>query len=207
MFAFNNTFMRKNFIIIFILLLGIVVNIQAQKEWKLEKSKGTIKAYIKDSGKAYKMYKLTCIVKAPIDKVMKKYADIKTHSTWMSDIQKSEVKSTTGPNEFVSYYEIKLPWPMENRDAVYKLTKTYDATTQTTYFRFKAAPDLYAAQKGFVRIRISDGYWSFKKIDENTTQVETSSYTETDGIPAWMVNSFIIDGPIKTFESFIRLLE
>jgi hypothetical protein len=63
------------------------------------------------------------------------------------------------------------------------------------------------AKKGFIRIKISDGYWSFKKIDENTTQVETSSYTETDGIPAWMVNGFIIDGPMKTFESFISICE
>jgi hypothetical protein len=146
-------------------------------------------------------------IKAPLDKVIKKYADVATHSSWMSDIQKSELKPGTYTNELISYYEIKLPWPMENRDAVYKLTRSYDAATQTTYFRFKAAPDLYPAKKGFVRIRISEGYWSFKKIDDKTTQVETSSYTETDGIPAWMVNQFIIDGPIKTFENFTKILE
>ncbi len=197
--------MKKS--IFFICLSIAFLCVQAQKDWKLEKTKGSIKAYTKDSGKAFKMYKITCIVKAPIDKVMKKYADVKTHSAWMSDIQKSDIKSTIGPNELVSYYEIKLPWPMENRDAVYKLTKTYDAASQTTFFKYKAAPDLFPAQKGFVRIKVSDGYWSFKKIDDNTTQVETSSYTETDGIPAWMVNSFIIDGPMKTFENFIHLLE
>jgi hypothetical protein len=197
--------MKKNLISIFFILLSICS--LAQKDWKYEKSKGTIKAYTKDTGKPFKMYKIVCTVRAPIEKVMKKYADIATHSQWMSDIQKSEVKTTVNANEFISYYEIKLPWPMENRDAVYKLTKTYDAATQTTYFRFKAAPDLMPAKKGFIRIKISDGYWSFKKIDENTTQVETSSYTETDGIPAWMVNGFIIDGPMKTFESFISICE
>ncbi|MEI6312169.1 MAG: START domain-containing protein [Bacteroidota bacterium] len=195
------------YLIVILLFSFTYIPIQAQKDWKLEKTKGAIKAYIKDSGKAYKMYKIVCTIKAPIDKVIKKYADVASHSAWMSDIQKSELKAGTNPNELVSYYEIKLPWPMENRDAVYKLTRSYDAATQTTYFRFKAAPDLYPAKKGFVRIKISEGYWSFKKIDDKTTQVETSSYTETDGIPAWMVNSFIIDGPIKTFENFTKLLE
>jgi hypothetical protein len=98
-----------------------LLSVQAQKDWKLEKTKGAIKAYIKDSGKAYKMYKIVCTIKAPLDKVIKKYADVATHSSWMSDIQKSELKPGTYTNELISYYEIKLPWPMENRDAVYKL--------------------------------------------------------------------------------------
>lgn len=195
---------RPIFAIIFV---AFAITSYAQKDWKLEKTKGNIKAYIKDSGKAYKMYKVNYTVNAPVDQVMKKYADIASHSQWMNSIAKSEIKSTTSANELVSYYEIALPWPMENRDAVYRLDKVYDAPTQTTFYNFKAIPTSYPTRKGFIRIKVSEGYWSFKKIDDKTTFVETSSYTETDGIAPFMVNAFIIDGPIKTFENFAKFFQ
>ena len=88
---------------LFILLLT-----GTSKEWKLEKNVDGIKAFTLDIGKPFKKLKITAPFKASLDKVFAYYFQVSKQSTWMEDIQKSELLKKESDNVWYTRYEISL---------------------------------------------------------------------------------------------------
>ncbi len=186
--------------IFFILLFTV-----PSKEWKLEKNVDGIKAFTLDIGKPFKKLKITAPFKASLDKVFAYYFQVSKQSTWMEDIQKSELLKKESDNVWYTRYEIKFPFPYKNRDIVYKMVKT--VTENEILVSYTNAASYIPLNNDFVRMTVSEGYWKFTKTGENSSTIETCSYNETAGVPGWMANLFMIEGPTKTMANLRAKVE
>lgn len=188
------------FIFIFLVSLMIIPD-----TWKLEKSSGEVKAYTANIGKPFKKIKVNCPVNLSNTKAFDKYFEVAKHSTWMPEILKSELLKVENENTWYTRYEVKFPFPFKNRELVYKMTKT--TTDKEITVNYTSVPNYIPANKNFERMVISEGYWKFTKVTATTCIVETGAYNETAGIPAWLVNMFIIDVPLNTMVSCKKYFE
>lgn len=174
-------------------------------DWKLEKSIGLVKAYTANTGRPFKKIKVVSPINKAYSEVFKTYFEVSKQSTWMESILKSELLKKDDENSWYTRYEVKLPFPFKNRELVYKMTKTtLENEIQVNYV---SVPNFIPKNEDFVRMTISEGYWKFTKTTATTSQVETGAYNETPGIPAWLVNLFIVDVPINSIVNFKKLIE
>lgn len=188
-----------------IIVLFLCCLIPATEIWKLEKTIGTVKAYTADIGKPYKKIKVVCPMNAPFNKVFDEYFKVEQQHTWMSEIPASQLLKKESDNVWYTRYEVKFPFPMKNRELIYKMTKT--TTDNEILVNYTAVPNYLPENKDFIRMTISSGYWKFTKVTATTSTCETVAYNETAGVPAWIVNMFIVDIPSNTMNNFKKRIE
>ena len=104
------------------------------------------------------------------------------------------------------YFEIKSPWPLENRDMLI-FEKTVITNKGTKIF-LNGKADYIPQKKGIVRIKYITGYWKFLPLENNTVYVEYR-FSADPGInaPKWLINLFIVEGPYKTLMNLKSIVE
>ncbi|MBV19545.1 MAG: hypothetical protein CL870_00405 [Cytophagia bacterium] len=87
-----------------------------------------------------------------------------------------------------------MSWPLKKRDLVsdVKITKNKDLIT----ISLESTPDYIESSDNFIRIDDSKSKWVLSKIDNETTKVSLQSYAIIDGIPSFIVDMFIVEGPL-----------
>jgi hypothetical protein len=195
--------------IIFSCILFLLnINLFAGADWKLAKEKDGIKGYTRDNDKThYKEYKTVSTYKTTLSALTALYCDLNNHKVWMSDIMSATKIKSVSNTDWFTRYEIKFPWPMDNRDAVYHIQLIQDPSTKIVNITFTSAPDSYPKQKDFIRLDISSGAWKFTPKGNGIIEIETNGYTDPGNIPAWIVNMFLIESPMKTIMNMRKELE
>ena len=85
---------------------------------------------------------------------------------------------------------------IRDRDLVNVLEFNYNQKAKEMKILVRAESDLMPEKDDFIRIDKSDGFWFLQQTDSNLTQVTFQMHTEPNGtIPAWLVNSFVVDAP------------
>jgi hypothetical protein len=125
--------------------------------------------------------------------------DYKAHPDWMLAIKECKRVQQVNPKTRYLYYMIRLPWPLSNRDLVTKSTfkPQKDGSVLMT---MQAAPSKKPKVKYRVRIKEAKGYWKVTPIDKNKTKVIYQYASDPVGLPTWLVNMFLLDAPLNTFE-------
>jgi hypothetical protein len=117
----------------------------------------------------------------------------------MPDVARAELLSASG-NQQYHYMENAAPWPVANRDGVYRFTfdRTEDAGMTV---RLEALPDYLPRRDGKVRISKCDGFW---KIVPNGKGVKLTYQVLADpagAIPSWIANRTVVGTPWKTLKN------
>ena len=181
---------------ILLLLLSLSLLSAAQSDWKLTKDKDGVKVFLREKEKKdFKEYMAVTSFPGTVSAVYAVYQDVANQKNWMSDISTATIVKAVDMMEWYTRYEIKVPWPMDYRDAIYNIKLTQDPITKALSIAFKSYPTLLPKQKGFVRIVTSEGVWRFTPKPNGMVEVMTTGYTNPEGIQPWMVNPFIVDGP------------
>ena len=180
----------------------------AQQPWNEVKKSGECKAYTRSTkdGK-FKEYRSTAVIHAPLDAAVAVYCEVMKHPQWMKDIAGVNKFKTLSEKEWYIQYKVDMPWPMEDRDAVYHIRLLQQESDKSVKVFFDSEPDALPAQPGYIRISKSSGYWKFSNQSDGTIMAETIGVTDPAGVPAWIVNMFISDGPLQTILNFKKLAE
>ena len=64
-----------------------------------------------------------------------------------------------------------------------------------------STPGYIPLDKNLIRILDSKSTWILSKIDSNKTKVTLQSYAEIDKIPSFVVDMFILDGPLHSMKN------
>ena len=67
------------------------------------------------------------------------------------------------------------------------------------------AADYLPTQKKIVRIPRTEGYWLLEPVD-NGTMVTYSAVGEAPGVPTWIVNLFVFDGPLNALNNLREIV-
>lgn len=186
------------------LLLVLGLNIaSAQNDWKLSAEKDGIKIYtsiLPDS--KIKAIKVEANFDATPSQLAAIVMDVNTAPDWVYHVKSAKLVKQVSPNELYYYSEVSLPWPVANRDFVAHLTVTQDPGTKVVTIDGPAVPGVVPIKKGIVRIDNSIGKWVITPLGQNQVHVEYSIHVDPGGaLPAWLVNIFATDAPMKIFKS------
>ncbi|MEP6613640.1 MAG: START domain-containing protein [Mucilaginibacter sp.] len=185
-----------------LLVLGLN-SASAQNDWKLSTEKDGIKIYtsiLPDS--KIKAIKVEANFDTTPSQLVAIVMDVNTAPDWVYHVKSAKLVKQVSPTELYYYSEVSLPWPVANRDFVAHLTVTRDPGTKVVTIDGPAVPGVVPIKKGIVRIDNSIGKWVITPLGQNQVHVEYSIHVDPGGaLPAWLVNIFATDAPMKIFKS------
>jgi len=174
----------------------------AQPNWELRTEKKDIKVYTRTfPDSKYKAIKVELILQTTLSRLVTVLLDIKTAPEWVYATKSAVLLKQVSPSELIYYSEVRLPWPMSNRDFIAHLITTQDPHTHVVTILGPTMNDFVPEKKDIVRVRRSEGKWILTPVDGDYIRVEYTLRTDPGGdIPAWLFNLFVTKGPLESFE-------
>jgi hypothetical protein len=143
------------------------------------------------------------VVDAPLWKIASILLDTRRAPEWADSLKESRVVRRLGPDEYVEYNHIGLPFIIKDRDFVSDVQIEVDAASRTfalVYRPYHASP--LALETHNVRGEILAGRFEAVSIAPGrTTRLTAELQTDPKGsLPGWLVNLFQRNWPVTTFE-------
>ena len=141
-------------------------------------------------------------VDAPVEKVLTLVRDISHARDWIDRVV--DIKMIREPNklERILYYRIALPWPLRDRDFVYKTTLAFDPATKSIAYTAQSVTDpAMPEQDGVVRGEIFKSTIVITALDggKRTHAIGEAHADPRGSIPKWVVNLIQKKWPYNTF--------
>ena len=171
---------------------GIIVFRQHHSQSSLETFRGVMRMPLEDE---YAMLSL--------------YNDTEAFPEWLHLIQGAEAIGREGPLDRNFRFEINLPWPVKDREAVVnaqqKQITTPDEESVVTTLR--ARPKLIEPNSGYLRIRQLHGVFKLRRVKPEEVEVTFQVRLDMGGwIPNWMVNVFLREMPFHTLKNLRQVV-
>jgi hypothetical protein len=175
---------------------------KAQTHWILKRAENGIKVYTATHANSkIKSVKVECILNATLSQLAAVIFDISTNDQWVYRTKNCAVLKQINPLELYYYCEVETPWPVSNRDFIAHLRLSQNPLTKVMVVDAENAPSFIPSKQDIVRIPHSIGKWVVSVIDSRTIKAEYTLYADPGGsVPAWLVNLFIADGPLESFQ-------
>ncbi len=171
----------------------------SQDSWKKKYEKSGISVYLRDSDKTpFKELMVETTVSATVSSVVFLIMDVNNHSNWMYANKGAKHLKDINDFEWIYYNISEAPWPVSNRDVVSKAKLIVSG--QSVRLKVKGIPNYIPETKGNVRVQYINSFWDFIYISPKSTKVKLQmSVNLGGGIPPWLVNAVIDNGPYQTF--------
>ncbi len=175
--------------------------------WQLKRDREGIVVYTrKVSGSSILEYKATVTVHAPIEKVIALFEDDQKLPQWYYQCVKFERLQDEGPGQKIFYFVIHLPWPVSERDSIFRRVKFSDAHGVVSY-TLSALPEKLPFQKGKIRVLYLKSLWRFTPLADGRTEIYFQQHSDPGGvIPAFIINQLVVDIPFYSLKNFRQLL-
>lgn len=195
------TLVNKVFFMSLFMVLA-AASASAQNDWKLSADKEGVKIYtsiVSDS--KIKAVKVECDLNTTPSQLVAVVMDINSATDWVYHVKSAKLIKQVSPSELYYYSEVSLPWPVANRDFVAHLIVTQDPASKVVTIDGPAVQGFVPVKKGVVRVDNSFGRWIITPVGTGQVHVQYTIHTDPGGaIPAWLVNIFATDAPLKIFE-------
>jgi hypothetical protein len=180
---------------------------QSDESWELQKDKENIKVFTRaQEGWPIKGFRAETKIKASKEALIETVLNAKEFTAWMNDMKKSSVLETKPDGTVITYYELGIPWPMQNRDAVAAMQVREE--DETTYVEVDILTDYLPEYPKLVRMTKSVGFWSFTESQNGSIDVVYQFIADPEGnVPGWLANLFLVDGPYQTLTNLRERLE
>jgi len=174
----------------------------AADDWKLSVNKDGIKIYTRPiANSKLKAIKVECCLNVRPSQLVKVIMDIDKSDQWVYHSKTAYVVKQVSPSELYYYSEVSVPWPAENRDYIAHIMVSQNPKTKVITIDAPCLPGMVPVKPNAVRISHSIGKWTIVPVNNNTINVDYELEVDPAGaIPAWLINLFATEGPLKTFE-------
>lgn len=124
---------------------------------------------------------------------------------WVNMMVGSDVIKTYDVNTNLLHQTYDIPWPMDDRDYLFKKTIEFDSTAKKVMVHLTSVEDaLMPPQAGYVRAEGEKTLWSFEVLPSGKTKIIVEVVTDPKGsMPDWLVNSVQEDWPHKTITALL----
>lgn len=188
---------------ILLIALSYYSRIFGQEDWKLSSSKEGMSVYTKTfPDSKFKAIKVEVSLDATLSQLVAVVLDVNTGADWVYATKSSVLLKRVSPSEVIYYSEIKLPWPVHNRDFIAQLKASQDPATRVVTIYGPVVPDFIPVKKDIVRVSKSEGKWVITPIAKGRIKLEYTIRLDPGGdLPAWLFNLFVTKGPAESFEN------
>lgn len=150
------------------------------------------------------------IIQYPMSVVASVLYDIEKGNQWIANLGSSGIVQVIDPLERIDYNHQKLPWPITDRDFVFRIKTRISPDKKAMHFTLKSEQNaLQPPQAGKVRGELLNSYFKTKSIENDTqTEMEMMLLVDPKGlIPKWIVNFINKKWPVKTMNGIRSYLK
>jgi hypothetical protein len=174
-------------------------------EWQLQKQADGIDVYTRPvADSEIKEFKGEGDVGIEIGAIVALLRDSSRFKDWFPNTSASKLLKREGDVSY-QWSTMKTPWPITDRDNVFRSVLTRDEATGRVEISVEAAPDAHPVQRNLHRVTRASGNWILTPDGPAKTHVVFVMHLEPGGgLPDWMVNSQIIATP---YDALINMRE
>ncbi len=141
------------------------------------------------------------IIEYPMSVVASVLYDIEKGNQWIANLGSSGIVLVINPLERIDYNHQKLPWPIADRDFVFRIRTSISPDKKAMHFTLQSEKNaLRPPQRGKVRGELLSSYFKLKSIENDSqTEMEMMLLVDPKGlIPKWIVNLINKNWPVIT---------
>ena len=117
-----------------------------------------------------------------------------------------EMKNT--PDDYVTYTLMDMPFPVNDREAVARVSWTVDKTTGTLYAAGQSVTTNYPLQAGVIRIPMVEALYTLTPKGPDKTELTYQAMSDPGGnLPAFLVSILSRDLGVKTLAGIRKIAE
>lgn len=172
----------------------------AQDEWALAKDADGIKVFVrKAAGSPLREFRGEASFKTTPEDIVKLLRDADSFRRWMPDVVESRLLKATD-TEQLHYLEYKAPWPVSNRDGIYRFTYAKGSRGSVTV-HVEALPDYLPLKKDKVRIPKATGQWHLVPGADGVRVSYQLLASPGGSIPQWLADQSAVEIPYGTLKA------
>lgn len=171
--------------------------------WSLVTSDRGVEVYRRTiAGSGVVAFKGVGAIDAPLWKVASILLDTKRAPEWADSLKESRVVRRLGPNGYVEYNHLGMPFIVHDREFVSDVTIEVNPAARTFALVYRPTMKTVPTSPHLVRGEILAGRFEAASIEQGRrTQLTAELQADPKGLlPAWLVNIFQRSWPVTTFE-------
>lgn len=183
----------------------------SEGQWQEVSHDGGVVVYrreVKDS--PVMAYRAEAMIDAPIARVMAIVKDTPSRSKWADRVQHAELVRELSPCERIEYMQADAPWPVKDRDVVYRVRYQYDLARSLVAMRVESVEDSFRpVDDDHVRAVIHNGDVELVAVDGGKrVRATVELHADPRGsIPKWIVDIVQKRAPKKSLFNLMRELK
>ncbi len=134
--------------------------------------------------------------------------DVAAFEQWIPDTAEARLLERPTPRTQIYYIRTSMPWPVKDRDMIYRLSETADSPVIAKIsVGIEGMPDYLPVDPRAVRMRGVSGRWSFVQAG-GRTQINLDMHIEPGGgVPNWLARQRIVGTPTKMLTNLKKRFE
>jgi hypothetical protein len=177
------------------LLAGLAAGAVCADDWSPVRKVDGITVEARSTASGFDEHRGSARVCTQLPELETLVADTDRFSEWLPytrDAQLLEASET----QFIYYVRSSTPWPMKDRDMVYRVTRQPDSDEGLS-LQLVGLPDYEPAHEGATRIREASGQWRFTQTEDGL-MVTYQLFVDPGPVPAFMANGRLASAVGKT---------
>lgn len=181
---------------------------EASPDWSLSKSTDDIRVYtIEQPDSSFRAFKAIALLDVPIENLMAVMIDPTSCEAWVHGCTESYGFGNGTFHDRYAYSVNDMPWPVADRDYVLHIVTEGSERTGEVVMNLNAVPDHREEFEDYVRVDRSDTLYRFVPEGEQTRMVWIQHTDPNGALPGWLVNSLLVDIPIKSLQSLEKVAQ
>jgi hypothetical protein len=193
----------RNHLSVLLLLLLIETPSVAQNDWSVLKVKDGIRISSRHSpASPFDDIRVELDLTGDIEQLEAILVDVNKYKEWSYATKVSRIVKTMGPDKFIYYTEIEVPWPATNRCFYANFELKKNVSEKSMQVIAVNLPDYGPIPKDLVQVPLTKGSWEITTITNKSIHVDYILEMNPGGsLPVWVLNLFSTRGPMETFEN------
>lgn len=169
-----------------------------EASWSLDRERDGIAVYTRPvAGSGIREFKGSALVAAPVESIRALLRDADHFKDWFPNTSESRLLSREDKVAY-QYSVLDLPWPISDRDNVFRSETEVDPATGRISIQVRAAPDHHPEQPDRVRVRHALGEWLLEPVSPRETRVTFRMHLEPGGgVPEWLIDTQVVETPFE----------
>jgi START domain-containing protein len=134
--------------------------------------------------------------------------DVAAFEQWIPDTAEARLLERPTPRTQIYYIRTSMPWPVKDRDMIYRLFETADSSMTTKIsVGIEGLPDYLPTDPRAMRMSGVSGRWSFVQAG-GRTRIDLDMHIEPGGgVPSWLARQRIVGTPTKMLANLKKHFE
>jgi ribosome-associated toxin RatA of RatAB toxin-antitoxin module len=178
-----------------------------ENDWKKSLDKDDIVIYTRSvESSPFHEFLAETEMAGTIDKFREIITDFERYPEWLPDCKSAEIIENPNANDFTYHMKLKVPFPFANRDIVQQIVLS--ELENALLVEIISQPKKIKKQEDFVRMETAGGRWVIDQITKDKVAIKFQYLADPGGgVPAWMVNTFMVKNPHKTLQNLREMMQ